>query len=79
MSPPVGRSARAGSCVRSVIVLKSVSLQHVSSAPTPDGVLMWIVGVVEFAVGVGILTGLPVVGAYVRFTAKGVLHSEGPI
>ena len=33
--------------------------------PFSTEVLMWIVGVVEFAVGISILTALPVVGAYV--------------
>lgn len=33
--------------------------------PVPVGLLMGVVGVVEFAVGVGILTALPVLGAYV--------------
>jgi hypothetical protein len=33
--------------------------------PFSTDVLMWIVGIVEFAVGVSILTALPVVGAYV--------------
>jgi len=33
--------------------------------PFPTDVLMWIVGVVEFAVGISILTALPVLGAYV--------------
>ena len=33
--------------------------------PFSTDVLMWIVGVVEFAVGISILTALPVVGAYV--------------
>ena len=31
---------------------------------SPD-VFMWIVGVIEFAVGISILTALPIVGAYV--------------
>lgn len=33
--------------------------------PFPTDVLMWIVGVVEFAVGLSILTALPVAGSYV--------------
>ena len=33
--------------------------------PVPVGLLMGVVGVVEFAVGVSILTALPVLGAYV--------------
>jgi hypothetical protein len=33
--------------------------------PFSTDVLMWIVGIVEFAVGISILTALPVVGAYV--------------
>jgi hypothetical protein len=33
-------------------------------SPLSTDVLMWIVGVVEFAVGISILTALPVVGAY---------------
>jgi len=33
--------------------------------PFSTDVFMWIVGVVEFAVGISILTALPVVGAYV--------------
>jgi hypothetical protein len=33
--------------------------------PFSTDVLMWIVGIVEFAVGVSILTALPAIGAYV--------------
>jgi hypothetical protein len=33
--------------------------------PFSTDVFMWIVGVIEFAVGISILTALPVVGAYV--------------
>jgi hypothetical protein len=33
--------------------------------PFPTDVFMWIVGVIEFAVGISILTALPVVGSYV--------------
>ena len=33
--------------------------------PFSTDVLMWIVGIVEFAVGISILTALPVLGAYV--------------
>ena len=33
--------------------------------PFSTDVLMWIVGIVELAVGISILTGLPVIGAYV--------------
>jgi hypothetical protein len=33
--------------------------------PFSTDVLMWIVGIVEFAVGISILTALPVVGAYI--------------
>ena len=33
--------------------------------PFSTDVLMWVVGIVEFAVGISILTALPVVGAYV--------------
>jgi hypothetical protein len=33
--------------------------------PFSTDVLMWIVGVVEIAVGIGILTAVPVLGAYV--------------
>jgi|SRR5687767_693628 hypothetical protein len=33
--------------------------------PFSSDVLMWIVGIVEFGVGISILTALPVVGAYV--------------
>lgn len=33
--------------------------------PFSTNVLMWIVGIVEFAVGVSILTALPAIGAYV--------------
>lgn len=33
--------------------------------PFPTDVFMWIVGVVEFAVGISILTALPVIGSYV--------------
>ena len=33
--------------------------------PISTDVLMWIVGIVEFAVGISILTALPVLGAYV--------------
>jgi hypothetical protein len=33
--------------------------------PFSTDVLMWIVGIVEFAVGISILTAVPVVGAYV--------------
>ena len=33
--------------------------------PFPTDVFMWIVGVVELAVGISILTALPVLGAYV--------------
>ena len=33
--------------------------------PFPTDVFMWIVGIVEFAVGISILTALPVIGSYV--------------
>ena len=33
--------------------------------PFSTDVFMWIVGIVEFAVGISILTALPVIGAYV--------------
>jgi hypothetical protein len=33
--------------------------------PFPTGVFMWIVGAVEFTVGISILTAFPVIGSYV--------------